>query len=111
MSKKLNLHQPAPLDPAQPAEQRRLADAVKSKLAEGRGAAIRQGVKATVETTPVPVRLEVEQVKMLKVLAALEGTTVSNIIRDCIRDYIDQKMGSQGAIEQTIRERFGPSTK
>jgi hypothetical protein len=91
-----------------------MVDTIKSKLAEGRTQhrpEIRQGVKSTVETTPVPVRLEVEQVKMLKVLAALEGTTVSNIIRDCIREYIETKMGSEGAIHQTILDRFGPPTK
>ncbi|MFL9882036.1 hypothetical protein PQR66_03310 [Paraburkholderia agricolaris] len=54
-------------------------------------AEIRQGVKATVDTVPMPVRLEVSQVKLLKVLAALEGTTASAIIRDCIKEHLTMK--------------------
>ncbi|KVP91480.1 hypothetical protein WJ95_08190 [Burkholderia ubonensis] len=51
-------------------------------------AAIRQGVKAAVETVPMPVRLEVNQVKALKILAAMQGTTASAIIRGCIHDQL-----------------------
>lgn len=65
--------------------------------------AIRQGVKAEVETVPMPVRLEVSQAKALKVLAALEGTTASAIIRGCIRDHLidmyDHLPGFAGALE------------
>lgn len=50
--------------------------------------AIRQGVKATVETVPMPVRLEVDQMKALKILAAMEGTTASSIIRGCIHQHL-----------------------
>ncbi|HDV8353864.1 hypothetical protein [Burkholderia diffusa] len=50
--------------------------------------AIRQGVKAAVETVPMPVRLEVNQVKALKILAAMQGTTASAIIRGCIHDQL-----------------------
>src|SRR5258706_305490 len=114
MSKKHSLHTPAQFDPAQPAEQQRLADTIKSRLTEGRSTAapaIRQGVKATVETVPVPVRLEVEQVHMLKMLAALERKTVSGIIRECVAEYISRRAGSAERIEQTVREEFGPPTK
>ncbi|WP_321899712.1 hypothetical protein [Paraburkholderia heleia] len=49
---------------------------------------IRQGVKATVETVPMPVRLTADQVRALKVEAALSGVTVSGIIRGCINDHL-----------------------
>lgn|GEM_PF-4383321 len=54
-------------------------------------AEIRQGVKAPMETVPMPVRLEVTQVKLLKLLAALEGTTASAIIRDCVKEHLAMK--------------------
>ncbi|MGG1947047.1 hypothetical protein AB1286_19895 [Trinickia sp. NRRL B-1857] len=56
-------------------------------------AAIRQGVKAAVETVPMPVRLEVSQVKALKILAAMQGTTASAIIRGCIHDELIEMYG------------------
>lgn len=64
---------------------------------------IRQGVKAAVETVPMPVRLEVNQVKALKILAAMQGTTASAIIRGCIHDQLiemyDQLPGFSDALK------------
>ncbi|QTD91281.1 hypothetical protein [Burkholderia anthina] len=51
---------------------------------------IRQGVKASVETVPMPVRLTTDQAKALKILAAMEGTTASAIIRGCISTLINE---------------------
>lgn len=64
--------------------------------------AIRQGVKASVDTVPMPVRLEVSQVKGLKILAALEGTTASAIIRDCIKDHLDQKASENATFANAL---------
>lgn len=61
---------------------------------------IQQGVKASVETVPMPVRLEVSQTKLLKLLATLSGTTSSAIIRDCIAARIEEKL----ATDQTFRQ-------
>jgi hypothetical protein len=96
MSKKHSIPSPAPHDERATLEQRNLAEIIKNALAEGRDRTqpeIRQGVKSTVETMPVPVRLEVEQVHMLKMLAAIERKTVSGIIRDCVAAYIAARAG------------------
>ena len=64
---------------------------------------IRQGIKATVDTVPMPVRLEVEQVRLLKILAALEGTTASAIIRDCIRERLAEAARANTAFKAAIK--------
>jgi predicted DNA-binding protein len=70
-------------------------DAQRQARAEAR--LIRQGVKASVETVPMPVRLEVTQTKLLKLLAQHTGTTSSAIIRDCLADFIDRQLDSDKA--------------
>ncbi|MFM0000200.1 hypothetical protein PQR57_04130 [Paraburkholderia dipogonis] len=64
---------------------------------------IRQGVKASVETVPMPVRLEVTQVRMLKVLAAQDGTTASAIIRDCIKEHLGRRVSQDKAFADAVR--------
>lgn len=48
---------------------------------------IKQGVKAAVATQPTQIRVTYEQLDVLKVMAVMEGTTVSGIIRDAIEAY------------------------
>jgi predicted DNA-binding protein len=66
-------------------------------------ARIRQGIKSSVPTTPMPVRLQTDQIKMLKILAALEGTTSSAIIRDCISAHLEQKLKQNLAFGDAVR--------
>jgi hypothetical protein len=65
--------------------------------------AIRQGVKAPVETVPMPVRLEVEQVRMLKLLASYEQTTASAIIRASIKERLEQARQGNPGFDAAVR--------
>lgn len=65
--------------------------------------AIRQGVKSEVATVPMPVRLETAQVRLLKILAAVEGTTASSIVRECIQDYIASAQASNPAFDAAVK--------
>ncbi|AMM13885.1 hypothetical protein AX768_07000 [Burkholderia sp. PAMC 28687] len=81
-----------------------VADNPKQVLAkEAEKAAIRQGVKASVETVPMPVRLEVEQVRMLKLLASYEQTTASAIIRASIKERLEQARQRNPGFDAAVR--------
>ncbi|KWI58063.1 hypothetical protein WM06_34320 [Burkholderia cepacia] len=64
--------------------------------------AIRQGVKAEVETVPMPVRLTTSQVRALKILAAMEGTTASALIRGSISNLINDMANSNPAFNAAL---------
>ncbi|MDR5819850.1 hypothetical protein [Caballeronia sp. LZ043] len=59
--------------------------------------AIRQGIKAEVETVPMPIRFEVDQVRALKIAAALLGTTASAIVRGSVRDWLIEQANGDPA--------------
>lgn len=64
---------------------------------------IRQGIKSSVETVPMPVRLEVEQLRLLKILAALEGTTASAILRECVAQRIKDAATTNIAFKAALK--------
>jgi hypothetical protein len=72
-------------------ESKKIANAFAAEAKDEERREIRQGVKASVPTVPMPVRLELEQVAQLKLLAAFEGTTASAIIRQCIAEHLARK--------------------
>lgn len=82
-----------------------LADAKQDARAKG---TIRQGVKAKVDTVPMPVRLEVSQVKKLKILAAMSGTTASAIIRECIQEHLDARTREDAGFANAVLMALGP---
>ncbi|OWJ59135.1 hypothetical protein [Paraburkholderia caledonica] len=57
---------------------------------------IQQGVKAP-DTTPTQIRIDKEQLRMLKILAAVNQTTISNIVRESLGAYIESHLGSADA--------------
>lgn len=57
---------------------------------------IQQGVKAP-DTTPTQIRIDKEQLRMLKILAAVNQTTISNIVRESLAKYIEDHLGSSDA--------------
>jgi hypothetical protein len=59
-------------------------------------AKIQQGVKAP-DTTPTQIRIDKEQLRMLKILAAVNQTTISNIVRESLGKYIEDHLGSAEA--------------
>lgn len=65
---------------------------------------IQQGVKSSDTTTPTQIRIDREQLKMLKILAAVEDTTISNIVRECLAKYIEEHLG--GATAQQAFAKF-----
>lgn len=54
---------------------------------------IQQGVRSSDTTTPTQIRIDKDQLKMLKILAAVEDTTISNIVRECLGKYIEEHVG------------------
>ncbi|AXF14583.1 ribbon-helix-helix protein, CopG family [Paraburkholderia caledonica] len=84
-------------------EARREAQRVQAAKTKATAAPIRQGVKAAVDTVPMPVRLEVEQVKALKLLAATEGTTASAIIRGAIRQVLIESADGNAAFAAALK--------
>ena len=59
-------------------------------------AKIQQGVKAP-NTTPTQIRIDKEQLRMLKILAAVNQTSISDIVRESLGKYIEDHLGSAAA--------------
>lgn len=67
---------------------------------------IRQGVKAPDNTMPTQIRIDKDQLDLLRVIAAIEGKTISGIVRDCIGRYIGETAGSDDLLMATLKRKF-----
>jgi predicted DNA-binding protein len=68
--------------------------------------AIRQGKRSPDNTTPTQIRIDKEQLDVLRVVAALENKTISGIVRECISRYISEAAGNDDLLMATIKRKF-----